>query len=345
MIMIISGILGTILGLGLAYLVDSCDRRFRNPDEIRSDFGLPVFGHIPVISEAIDKKRRGKKARVDIGTISPSLSVHHQPKGRVAEAYRGVRTAVFFSTRISGHKVFQVTSPSPGDGKTTLASNLAVAIANAGKRILLIDADFRRPRVHTLFGITSDTGMSSVIEGTVELNDAIRETSVDNLSILPCGPRPSNPAELLTSRRFEELLEVLREKYELVLIDSPPVLAVTDPLNVAARVDGVLLVMRLTKTARNNGHRALDAIEAIGANILGVVVNGVGKNPGYGYAYGYGYGGYSYGRNGKSYGGRYSSDHGYGYGDDKSYYADDDQSAPALVETSAKRRGNGNGRS
>jgi polysaccharide biosynthesis transport protein len=144
-----------------------------------------------------------------------------------------VRTALYFNTRGGGHKVVQVTSPNPGDGKTTLASNLAVAIANSGKRTLLVDADFRRPRVHKMFGISDSTGLSEVMNGTVELADAIQEPEIENLSILVCGKRPANPAELLTSSQFQQLIEVVREKYEFVIVDTPPILAVTDPLAVA----------------------------------------------------------------------------------------------------------------
>jgi capsular exopolysaccharide synthesis family protein len=351
-IMIMAGILGTIAGFGLAYLVDSSDRRFRSPEEIRHDFGVPVFGHIPVIAEALEGRQKRANNSDGRTEIAPSLSVYHHSKGRIAEAYRGVRTGLFFSTRVSGFKVFQVTSPSPSDGKTTLVCNLAVATANAGKKILLIDADFRRPRVHEMFGVRSELGMSSVIEGTSDVADAIQPTIIDNLFVLPCGPKPRNPAELLSSRRFEELLSVLREKFDYVLIDSPPVLAVTDPLNVASRVDGVLLVMRLTKTARHNGRRALEALEGIGANILGVVVNGVGKTPGYGYDYG----GYSYrDAYGNSYGYRgYTSGYRYGYvyGDDRSYYIDEDDGTNgrdvrpgAPVAGPVTQHGNGNGKS
>jgi succinoglycan biosynthesis transport protein ExoP len=332
-VMIAAGLLGMLSGLGLAFVIDRADRRFHSPDEIRSDLGIPVVGHIPVLP-GIKPGKKSKHEREEVakvGELAAALRTYHHPRGRIAEAYRAVRTALYFSTRGSGHQVIQVTSPSPGDGKSTLSGNLALSIANSGKRALLIDADFRRPRIHKLFGLDNSTGISSVIEGKSEIVDAVQETEVENLSILSCGPRPNNPSELLSSKRFAELLELLREQYDLVIVDTPPVLAVTDPLNVVARVDGVLLVLRLTKSARTMGHRALEALDGMGANVLGIVINGVGsEKKGYGYGYSCGKYGYGYGKSG--YGGYkygYGSDYAYqyryseGYEDDKVYYEDE----------------------
>ncbi|MGE0760350.1 MAG: polysaccharide biosynthesis tyrosine autokinase, partial [Pirellulaceae bacterium] len=321
----LGGILGALVGLGLAYAVDRADRRFRSPDEIRTDLGLPVVGQIPVIPQEQERPA----AEGDVAVPSVVLRTHFHPRGRISEAYRAVRTALYFSTRGSGHQIIQITSPSPGDGKTTLACNLAVTIAQSGKRVLLVDADFRRPRVHRVFNATNDIGVTSVLDGQTDVANVTQTTCVENLWLLPCGVRPENPSELLTSGKFEELLGLLREQYDFVIVDTPPVLAVTDPLNVVTRADGVILVMRLTKSARAASHRALETLEELGANMLGVVVNGVGGTSGYGdygkYG-GYGsYGGYGYGGYG-SYGYGYGGyDYRYGYGEgDKSYYEDAD---------------------
>ncbi|MBI2478559.1 MAG: polysaccharide biosynthesis tyrosine autokinase, partial [Planctomycetia bacterium] len=253
--MLQAGILSLLVGLGLAFVVDAADRRFRSPDEIRNDLGVPVIGHIPVIPGAETKKQRSKRRKKGQAAKDDGLPVElrtvHAPRGRIAEAYRAVRTAIYFSTRGGGHQVIQVTSPTPGDGKSTLAANLAISVANSGKRVLLVDADFRRPRIHKLLQLSSDVGMADVIEDAVEWLDAVQTTTIENLSVIACGKRPKNPSELLTSRRFAELLEAFREKFELVIVDTPPVMAVTDPLNVAPRVDGVLLVLRLSKNARS----------------------------------------------------------------------------------------------
>ena len=303
-------------GAGLAFVVDSADRSFRSPEEVREELHVNVFGHIPMIPEAVDKAALNQHRE----GLAPQLRTFHEPRGRVAEAYRAVRTAIYFSTRGGGHKVIQVTSPSPGDGKSTMAANLAISIAQSGRSVILIDADFRRPRVHKLFGMKNAVGMASVIAGQAELKDAIIPTEVDNLSVISCGPRPENPAELLTRRDFETVLNSLRDQFELVIVDSPPILAISDPLNVAPRVDGVLVVLRLNKKSRKASRQTVDALEEVGANVLGVVINGVGdvggkrgrgagryafgygrSNSLYGYGYGYGYS-YGYGSRNYSYG-------------------------------------------
>src|SRR5260370_32163670 len=137
-----------------------------------------------------------------------------------------------------------------GGGKSTLAANLAISIAQSGRKVVVVDADFRRPRLHTLFGLTAEVGLASVIVGGTELADAVRPSAVEGISVLPCGPRPLNPAELLTSPRFEELLGQLRQRYDFVIIDTPPLLAVTDPCVVAPRVDGVLHTIRISRNGR-----------------------------------------------------------------------------------------------
>lgn len=316
-----SGVLALMCGMGLDFVVDSSDRRFRTPDEIRTQLGVPVVAHIPVIPE---ESKKQKKASDDDESIRHELRTITSPRGRIAEAYRAVRTAIYFNIRGRGHQVIQITSPNPGDGKTTLAANLAVSIAQSGKKVLLIDADFRRPRCHRLFQVPNEVGICSVMDGTTEWTEAIQESPVANLSLLTCGKRPENPSELLTSRRFEELLALFRERFDLVIVDTPPVLVVTDPLNVAPRVDGVLVVLRLTKSARNAGVRTLANLDEVGANVLGIVVNGVAAGQAYG-SYGYSQYHYSYGPYNSDYGNGYGYryGYGYGYGDDKTYYSDD----------------------
>jgi len=275
--------LGLLAGLGLAYLAELSDQSFRTPEEIRRHLGLPVVGHIPFF-ESVDQLPPADGPHVD-----PGLCTVFRPKSREAEAYRGVRTALFFN-RQGGHTVIQVTSPDMGDGKSTLIANLAVSMAQAEKKVILLDADFRRPRIHKLFNASAQQGLASVMSGEVELNDVIQTTPIPGLSILPCGPIPPNPAELLSLPRFKELLAYLREKYDFVLVDTPPLLAVTDPCVVAPYVDGVVLTVRISKNARPHASRAKEILATLGARVIGVVVNGVGTDAkGYGYGYKYGY--------------------------------------------------------
>ncbi len=300
--------IGFLILSGLAILMDLADRSYRNPDEIAQDLNMPVLGHIPVMEI-------GKVKKV-VEAADASLTTLHHSRGRVSEAYRAVRTGLFFSNRGSELKVIQVTSPVPGDGKSTLSSNLAVTMAQSGRRVLLIDADFRRPRIAKIFGIDADIGMAAVVADKAELDEAIYASPVANLSIMPGGRRPSNPAELLSSRRFAELIDILRGKFDIIVVDTPPLLAVSDPGAVAAVVDGVVLTMRLRRNVKPLATRATRILESVDARLLGVVVNGVSAEAGYGYSYGYNdyryayrYGGnYRYGYGSKyGYGGRYGS--------------------------------------
>jgi succinoglycan biosynthesis transport protein ExoP len=265
-----AALLGLLLGGVLACFAEVTDKRFRSADEIRGRLGAPVLGYIPrlrggeVVPPAGDKKR----------TLDAVLSTYHYSKSTAAEAYRAVRTALYFSNHGEGQRILQITSPGTGDGKSTLAANLAICIAQSGQRVLLIDADLRKPRLHQLFAVPADRGLSSVITGKVEAGQAVQESGVPGLRLLPCGPLPTNPAELLTSPRFAELLAFLRTQYDFVIVDTPPLLEVTDPGVVAPRVDGVLLAIRPRNCTRSSAERAREILGTLGARLVGVVVNG-----------------------------------------------------------------------
>ncbi len=282
--------LGFLMTAGSAYLLDLADKSFRNPEEIRRRLGLPIVGHVPYVLSSPEPvmtlDRAGNPVELD-----PGLIALHQPMCPAAEGFRGIRTALYFNTHGQRHTVIQVTSPNMGDGKTTLITNLAVSIAQSGRKVLIVDADLRRPRVHRSFGLTGKVGLAEVISGTVELDEAIQVTVVPNLSVLPCGRRPQNPAELLTSPQFEDVIDDLRSAFDYVLIDTPPLLAVSDPCIVASRVDGLLLTIRLSKNGRPAAERARDLLFGLKVNCLGVVINGVGKH---GSMTGYGYEHYRY---------------------------------------------------
>jgi len=262
-------------GFGLAYVVDISDRSFRTPVEIRRRLGLPVVGHIPFFS---GEEAARDSAGAEGAALDPMLITYYRPQSKEAEAYRGVRTALYFGTGGTSPRVIQITSPNRADGKTTLSANLSVSIAQSGKRVLLVDADFRRPRLHKVFALPAGTGLASVLAGAADLGEAIQDSVVAGLSILPCGPRPSDPAELLSSPRLHEALQAAREHYDFVLVDTPPLLAVTDPSVVAPRVDGVLLNIRLSKNSRPDAERAREVLSTLGAKMIGVVVNGVGPD-------------------------------------------------------------------
>ena len=282
--------LGGLSGLCFAAFKDMAEKTFRSSEDVGELLGTPVIGHINMF-----EKRRVRK-REDFMQLSPELVSMHEPSKPAAEAYRSIRTTIFFNAQKSNAKVIQLTSPIPGDGKSTTVSNLAVSIAQSGKRVILLDADFRKPVQHKLFGLDNSTGVTSVIYGDTTWQDAAQVIIPGGLSVLPAGPIPHNPAELLTAEQFPQLIETLKAEFDFVLIDTPPLLAVTDPAIVGSHVDLMYLVMRIRKGARTNAQEARKILATMGGKLAGVVINGLRrqdqKSYNYGGRYGYQYGGY-----------------------------------------------------
>ncbi|MEY3457573.1 MAG: Tyrosine-protein kinase ptk, partial [Planctomycetota bacterium] len=313
------GLLGALFGLAIGYLIEMADRSFRKPEDIIREFGVPIMGHIPFMTE-----QRLKAASEDSKFDRSAISVH-LPRSRPAEAFRAIRTAVCFSALGGEHRVISVTSPAAGDGKSTLALNLAISLAQSGKKTIIIESDLRRPKVHKLTGADNKIGVVDVLRGTETLDAAIQTTQVADLNVLPCGNRPKDPAELLARPEYERLLDDLRARYDYVIVDTPPVLAVTDPAGVAARVDGVIVCMRLSRHTRDLGKRTVESLRDIGATVAGIVINGVEERDAYGYGnyrysdYRYYYKNYNY-----KYGyGRYGSYNSYSETEGSEYYSDD----------------------
>lgn len=276
-------VLGLMAGLGCALIRDWMDERLQSSEEIQAALDLPILGVIPHIA--------GNKTAQAAGQM-----IHLEPRSETAEAYRTVRTAIYFGVPAGQAKTLLVTSPAPADGKTTSAANIAIAMAQAGQKVLLIDADFRKPRQQVIFQLEGDAGLSAALAERCTTEEAIRPTGIKGLDVLPCGPIPANPTELLHSQRFQDLLKSLSERYDHVVIDSPPVMPVTDARILGARCDVTVLVLRAEKSTRRMAEQARDGLLSVGARILGVVVNdAVHGRGGYGYyssRYGYGYGGY-----------------------------------------------------
>ncbi len=299
--------LATLLGCGLAILIDRADHSFRSPTEIVDIFRAPVIGRIPRI-RAVGKK----------GTeMANTLVVAHQPNSSVAEAMRAIRTAIFFNAANEGSKLLLFTSPSPGDGKSTTISNLAISMAQAGKKVCLVDCDFRRPRVHRYFGVKAKPGGKAFINGDLTLEECLQPSGEENLSLLTCGGHPENPGEFILQPQFSDLFEQLKEEFDFVLIDSPPVIPVSDPTVLAAYVDAIYMVLRVRKGVTISAQQTIDTLGQVEAQIQGVIVNGVDQNPYYNeYNYNYGYqmlGGYYYNKYG---GGKYYERYKESYGDD-----------------------------
>ncbi len=282
----VGAVAGLIFGLLLAFTIEALDNTIKSPEAAEEMVGAPLLGVVPMLSQS----------RQHLPTDAPErdLAVFKDPSSLAAEACRSIRTNMLFIAAQKEFSLFSVTSPGPQDGKTTVAINLAVTMAQAGGKILLIDTDMRRPRIHRSFGLKSDKGISSVIAGDTPLKDAISKSEVPSLDVLPCGPMPPNPAELLHTERFRQILAECRSSYDRVILDSPPIGPVTDPAIIGGVTDGVVLVLRAGHTTREATQFARRQLGDAGARILGLVINQTDRKGG---RYGYGYSYYSqYGR-------------------------------------------------
>jgi capsular exopolysaccharide synthesis family protein len=254
--------LGLALGVGAALVREQLDDRLRGYSDLDVQTGAPVLATIPKIS-AWKKKDKAL------------LSTIEAPRGAVAESYRTLRTNLqFIAKEDPGFRIVAITSPNAGEGKTTTVANLAAALAQTGQRVIAASCDLRRPRLHTFFNLSNQLGMTSVLAGNVSLAEAAqRVEGLDKLRILASGPVPLNPSELLTSEAMEGLLADFRQFADIVVIDTPPILAVSDALVLAPRCDGVLIVADGQSTRRAAVAHAREQLEQVGANIIGSVLN------------------------------------------------------------------------
>lgn len=265
--------LGLMLGVGSAFLREALDRSYKHAEQLEEETGLSVLGVVPQELS---------------GVALPTLA---KPTSNRAEAYRTIRTNVQFAGPPHSLKTILITSATAGDGKTSVATNLAVAFAATGQSVVLVDGDLRRHRVGEAFDLPNDgPGLVGVLAGWATLDDALRSVGPDRLAVLPAGSTPDNPSELLGSPRMAELLKELGQLFEVVLVDSPPVLPVTDPLVLAVNATGVVIVVRLGETSRGQVRRTLGSLQKLGVPLLGVVANGAlaSSDPAYGYGYTYG---------------------------------------------------------
>jgi capsular exopolysaccharide synthesis family protein len=290
-VMILSIILGLLGAVSLALFFEYLDNTVKTHDDVERYLQLPFLGIVPSIhekgQEQLPVAERGRNR---------DLHAHRRPKSSVAECIRSVRTNLLFMTPDKPLKRLLITSSGPQEGKTTVAVNLAIAFSQAGSRVLLVDTDMRRPRIHRAFGLPNDAGVSSLMLQSARLEDVVKETAVPNLFLLPCGPIPPNPAELIHTERFKKLLLELDAKYDRVIFDSPPVAAVTDALILSGDVDGVVLVAKAGRTVREVAMRTRQSLADVNARLFGMVLNDLDlERRGYGYYYYYQKYGYYYG--------------------------------------------------
>ena len=222
-----------------------------------------------------------------------NLTAYKDPKSPISEAYRTIRTNIQFAGVDKPMQVIIVTSATPNEGKSTVISSLAVVLAQAGKKVLLMDCDFRNPTLHKLFGL-ENKGTTNYVATNEPLANILQQAEQENLTVIPSGPVPPNPSEILTSQKFAVLLEKFKKEYEYILLDTPPVLPVTDASALSAKADGVLLVVASNEISPSEAKLAKTRLELAGAKIIGCVLNKVDVAP-HGYGYGYGkYGNYGY---------------------------------------------------
>jgi capsular exopolysaccharide synthesis family protein len=268
--------LGFGIGVFAALVLEWSAKTFRSADDVQRELRLPVLTHIPV-----DEGGRRKPTDVvdpALSRLDPKLSVLHRPYSPAAEAIRGLRTAMLLEHRQHGSRVFQITSPLPGDGKSTIVANVGCSIAQSGKRALLIDLDLRSPRLSQRFNLQTETGLANALNGELSAEQAVHQTPVENLDILPCGPLPANPAEALTLSELAEIIQWARENYEFVIIDTPPLLMVSDPTIVSTHVDAAVMVMRIGRRCKPNAKEAVAMVRWSGTRLMGVVVNKIQPN-------------------------------------------------------------------
>ncbi|RKY84852.1 hypothetical protein DRP98_04055 [candidate division KSB1 bacterium] len=291
--LILATLVGLGLGIGVVFFLEYLDNSVRTVEDVER-LQLPLLGSIPDIEpekqnglwRAIPKK---KGSEDEVGRLATRLVTHLKPKSPYSEAYRSLRTQIQYSRSEKPVQTILVSSPGPGEGKSTSVTNLAITMAQMGSKTILVDSDLRRPVLHSLFDLKRDVGLSNYLVGRAEIEEVIRPTSVDNLYLISCGILPPNPSELLGSKRMQELIQQLKSEYDYVLFDSPPLIAVTDAVVMAPWVDGVVLVLRSGKTDRDAAVRAFELLRNVKANVLGTLLNDVLPSYMYGSYYYYYY--------------------------------------------------------
>lgn len=277
-------IIGLVIGVGISLALDFFDNKVRYPEDLKKRYEYPIIGAIPLIGNDEDEKNfamEGNKYILD-------------ETSKIFEPYRATRTNVMFASVDNPYKTILITSSVPGEGKTSCSANLATAFARAGQKTIIVDVDLRKPRVHKAFKLNTVKGLTSVLAADIEIERVIKSNVIDNLDVLPAGIRPPNPAELLGSKAMANLLEKLRENYDIVILDSPPVGVFTDAATIAGKVDGAIYVVSSGVAGYTELNRGIESLKNVGANLIGFVMTRVDTDAKgreyYNYKYSYYYG-------------------------------------------------------
>ena len=281
---LLGAFLGLLLGGGIAVLLESLDASLKSIEDVEA-LGVPVLGHIPKIKET--QKHRGRiKSESGMNReavrVAAHLLTHFAPKSPVSEAYRTLRTNIQFSNLDNPPQTILITSPGPGEGKSTTVANLAITFSQMETKTLLMDTDFRRPVLHSIFGMEKEPGVTNYLAGKISLEGILRKTPVENLDVITCGVIPPNPSELLASEKMKEFVAQLKNKYQMILFDSPPVIAVTDAVVLSLLLDGVVLVICAGQTSQQGLVRAKTLLENVNAKVMGGVLNKIEAKSTYG---------------------------------------------------------------
>jgi succinoglycan biosynthesis transport protein ExoP len=276
-------IVGFVTGIGLAFFFESLDNTIKIPEDVKQHLKIPYLGPVPLFAS----EKEGNPG----DAMRPDLVAFHLPKSTASESFRGIRTSILLSSAESEPQIILVSSAGPREGKTITAANIAVTMAQSGSKVIILDCDMRRPKIHKLFGIPREHGISNLLASSSDVEGAIVRTRIPNLDVMPCGPIPPNPSEILGSKRMVNLLDTLRKRYTRIIIDSPPSTAVTDAVVLSKSVDGVILVIRAGETIRQMAKNGVAQFAAVGAPLIGAILNAVdlGRDSYYYYQYYYYY--------------------------------------------------------
>ncbi len=283
-------LLGGMLGLAIALTAELADSTFRDAKDLEVVTGAPILTHVA----PFDLRKLRNEADPE-SKIVPQVCSFHGPRSQESEVYRTARTSLLLSCKKLDQSLIMISSPAPGDGKSTTIANIAVSLAQTGKRVLLIDADLRRPMVYNLFGAEARPGLSDVIDERIKLEEGVQQTEQDDLFVMTHGTRTGAPSEMLESHQFTQVLDDARQKFDIVLIDAPPLLAVTDPAVIATQVDAVILTVKVQKNGRRPVQRACEMLRDVNITPSGIIVNNSDdRAKGYGYSHDYTSSSYGY---------------------------------------------------
>jgi capsular exopolysaccharide synthesis family protein len=290
--LMLGALIGLGLGIGLTFVIEYFDNTIKRIEQVEQ-LGFNLLGAIPKIpQEKLEKKKKQKEQTMESDeayNIESRLVTHFDPKSPISEAYRTLRTNLQFTRLDKPLQSLMVTSAGPKEGKSTTVANLAITLAQLGTKVILVDSDLRRPVIHGIFGMSKDVGLTNYMVDSVPFDNIIKDSFMDNLKIITCGVLPPNPSELLGSKKMEELINKLKSEFDLVLFDSPPVIAVTDAAILSTKVDGAFFVISSGTANRDAILRAKAQLENVKAPVVGALLNNVDVEGTYGSSYYYYY--------------------------------------------------------